>query len=128
MPKKTISPRITPRAKRFLQKFFQAQTTGAGYILDAIPLLFDQAMAQIAGVFDQDELETIIDAFSPDNPGLAPAAAGAQIERIMEGRIRDKAELLTSWEKVCLEIWAAGFHHDTMSYEKTLEKWCKGMC
>ena len=123
MEKKKISPRIDDQSRVYLSSHFSTLNAGAEYVLDGIPMLYNRALHEMRGHFEEGELSFLVEAFRETK--LSPQLAGQQFKIFCDDAITfrqldakwkinskaflKKVEDLTSFQMACLEIWAKKF-------------------
>ncbi len=128
--KKTgIAPKIDIGAVEFYQNHFRTLNAGATWALETFPHLYRDALSDMRGVFSLGELSMVLEVLNGSailelgSVGLSGRSIGIEIEdsfRLYPGQYEakwgvDPADLLpkinglSRFNRVALEIWAAGF-------------------
>lgn len=140
--KKAIAPKITSDAADWYGRVFPNLHSGATFILDAVPHLYAQSLAELRGRFSRGELGMIMDVLNGHSAVLvylgSPSLVGQHLDLSMAdsfalypGLYEDKWDIpdpqgflariaaLCRWHRVCLEIWAAAFwqQHELLDLE-----------
>lgn len=123
MPK--VSPKITTQTEAWLKSNFKTLNQGAGYAVEAFPILIKRALRELEGQFAAEELCLIIDVFNATT--LTPQLVGQQlVPKVEDGidldglaqkwgaagdTLLDKLRNLHYLQATALEIWACNFWH-----------------
>jgi len=134
---KKINARINDNTEEFLNTFFKTKSSGAEYILDAMPGFYKRALHDIKDLFSDNELKAMIDTFN--GTMLTPNLAGQHLHFGLVDSIEldgldkkwdldtesflDKTRSLKPFESAMLEIWISGYWNnagDIDEYIKTM--------
>ncbi|GAJ11189.1 unnamed protein product, partial [marine sediment metagenome] len=114
---------IDDRSYDLLQRQFDNTEQGAGFILDAWPVVYEDTLERVVKSYTRDELKLIIDVFNatmimPEQAGfmlLAEVMEGIKRNeldvkwKVSESEIVDKLRGLGAFDAACLGMWAHSY-------------------
>lgn len=132
-----IAYRIWENSLRFSDEYFPNRKQGGEYIMEAFPSLFREALREMKGFFNQEELSLIVDIENGHQPTpqiahnkgiIRSVLDGIEMDRLDEkwgvdkGEMLKKLKSLTFFQCAVLEIWAAGFWYGANRPNKQSEE------
>ena len=134
---KAISPKINDSSAEFYPSVFSNLHSGAAYVLDSFPRLYQRTLHEMRGKFMKGELSLMIDVMNatmltPQSAGYhlaANVADGIALDGLdakweIDGEaLNKKLAELSVFDLACLEIWANGFWYRANRPNDDFEAW-----
>ena len=138
---KGLGPRVSGITEQFLSTSFSYRHGGAEYVLEAFPVLYRRALAEIRGRFSTGELSLIVDVSNASllTPGMAGQHLIPQVEDgiSLDGLDRKwgvdgapflaRLRELTSFQAAALEVWGRAFWEGQPEKRGALEKYVQAL-
>ena len=141
MPKK-ITARLTDSTEQFYARNFRNKTGGAEFVLDAFPVLYKRALADLRGKFSPGEISLMLDAFN--STFVDPRQLGQHLELCASDSMAlertdekwgvdppvfiAKIRGLTFFERACLEIFVRAFWESGEWEKSSTLAWISRIC
>jgi len=138
---KAIAPKINDKIAEFYPEVFSNLHSGATYVLEAFPRLYQRTLHDMRGTFSDGELKLMVDVMNATM--LTPQSAGHHLAanvsdgialdsldkkwKIDGDNLKFKLGGLSLFQLTCLEVWANGFWYrkkpETVQSPEEFEAW-----